>query len=158
VPRYRREPSNRELRERVIAFMKDTRLFADVSVRLLADLLDRYDLVEVPPAPDQFAPLDPAVLAVPEGSVELYMAPQTVWPPPPMGVPFAPLAIPLATGIHLRNLGTLRGLNNWALAALRANGPDPVRILYLPRLEFDMALPRVLVNALDARMAGIVTA
>jgi hypothetical protein len=157
VPRYRREPTNRELRERVIAMMKQTRLFEGVSVRLLADLVDRNHLIGVPPAPAQLAGVNPAVLAVPEGAIELFMDGMTIWPPPPVALPVALLVpVPLSAGIYLRNLGPLRGLGNWNSSALRAVGKDAVRIFLLPLGEFVNKLPRVLLNALDPHVADIV--
>jgi len=157
VPRYRREPTNRELRERVIAMMKQTRLFEDVSVRLLADLVDRNRLIGVPPAPAHLIGVNPAVLAVPDGPIELFMDGMTMWPPPPVSWPVALLVpVPLSAGIYLRNLGPLRGLSNWNSSALRAVGKDAVRIFVLPIGEFVNSLPRVLLNALDPYVADVV--
>jgi hypothetical protein len=158
MPEYRREPSNRELRERVVAYLKETRLFAAVSVRLIADLVDRTDFVEVPPAPAVAGGWNPALLVLPEAPVDVYMEAVTVWPPPPflVHVPASAQPIALATGVHLRNLGALRGLTHWTHARLRAVGDRPVRVFQLSRAEFPAELPRVVLNALELSLADIV--
>jgi hypothetical protein len=148
MPRYRRQPTARELRERVISELKQTRLFANVSVRLLADLVEKYGLTTVPPAPDGIPGKEPAVLVVPDGAVDLFMRNVTPWPAP---MAFAPaiVPIPLSIGVYLRNLGPFHGLTDWPASLLRARGPDPVRVFLLEFADFRDHLPRVIVNALD---------
>ena len=154
MPRYRRQPTERELHERVISELKQTRLFANVSVRLLADLVDKYGLVTVPAAPDGVPGKEPAVLVVPDGAVDLFMVDVTVWPAP-MALAPAVVPIPLSIGVYLRNLGPFRGLTEWPSSLLRARGPDPVHVFLLELADFRDHLPRVLVNALDIGVGDV---
>ena len=166
MPAYRREPTNRELRERVIVHLKETPLCANVSVRLLADLVDRYDLLEAPPSPDSVDGLDPAILVVPEAPVMIFDPHAGMpWPFPmaiPPGMPPQLLPISLTVGAHLRNLGALAPVGStsgaWAPWRVGAAGHRPVRVFQLSFHEFKTRLPRVLVNALNLSVAGTVVA
>jgi hypothetical protein len=127
-------PTDVELRERAGNALKETLLFGNVSRRLLADLVDLYDLLPIGPVgADVIHNVQPAVLVVLEGTVRVQTPPTT---------------IVLQRGTYLASDPVLGALDWHGGSAIASAGAEAVRVFLLSRTAFHR-LPRVIVNALN---------
>ena len=123
-------PTDQELRERSLNALKQTRLYANVSRRLLADLVDLHPPVTVTPGAG-LAKVRPLVLIVLEGNLALHGGQRPV---------------ALRPGTYLGYDAAFADVD-WERARLEAVGGE-ARFFVLDPGSFD-AQPLAIVNALD---------
>jgi predicted acylesterase/phospholipase RssA len=145
------------MRERVIAWIKRRPLFRNVSVRLIADLVDHYGLETVPPAGLWIK--EPSIVVVAHGSAMLVEL-ENGTAPADADLDVSHLlgarpVIPLGSGVHFDTFGGTPSGINWNLAYLKPFGSRAVHALRMPLADFRNGLPRVLVNGLDPDAAKV---